>query len=184
MDDDQFLNYSEYHDRCAEDVERDTILLEEAIGTNNIEQVRRLIPLADPAYLPQALYLAASWAVAGAVEALIAVADPVPHNSRALQAAAEGGSIKCVELLIPLSTNRTDNSAALFEALWNGHLDIMDLLYPHCCPQRVLDLFEKRPARPYIQPYLEHFEQLMVHDQRKRLAQEVGTQGAIKTRKL
>lgn len=80
-------------------IKQNATLLQVAVMQNNINEVRRLIPLSDPSF----------------------------DNSIALQQAATLGHVQCVELLIPVST--FDNShVALRDAAMNGYLDCVKLL--------------------------------------------------------
>lgn len=86
------------------DVERynNTHLLLKAVMNNDVDEVKRLIPISDPK---------ASYSVA-------------------LIEAAQNGHVECVKLLIPVSDPKEMNSMALFGAALNGHVECVKLLIP------------------------------------------------------
>lgn len=174
----------DYDDRSPEDIELDTLALDEAIGAGNIHNVMQYIPLADPNYLPKGLWWAATCGFTEAVEAFIAVCDPTTDNSRALCSAAGEGHIHCVRVLLPVS-NPNDYSLALFEALLTQQSEVVELL----CPLSNLDdaLFHLH-NHPYqyasVQEGVVFLEEYQANAQRKRLSAEVPQAHAGRSKKL
>ena len=174
----------EYDDRSPEDIEWASRMLEEAIGAGEIETVRHYIPLADPNYLPTALWMAAMGGVVEAVELLSAVTDPKYQNSRALNTAAGEGHLECVKLLMPLSEPH-DFSSALFEALFEEHMDIAELLCPGANLDDALQQLKDHPYQyPSIKDGIVFLEQRIAHQQRARLLDELPHEAPQRVAKL
>lgn len=88
--------------RTAEDINTDTLALDDAIGAGNLQDVLHYIPLADPTYLSKALWWASACGFTEAVTALIAVCEPQDY-SMALAEALFNRKRDVVELLCPIT---------------------------------------------------------------------------------
>jgi len=174
----------DYDDRSPEDIELDTLALDEAIGAGKLNDVLRCIPLADPTYLPQALWWAATCGFTEAVTALIAVCDPTTDNSRALSSAAGQGYIHCVRVLVPVSDPR-DYSLALFDALINEQHEVVELLCPLSNLEEAIFHLQHHPYQyASVKKGVVFFEEYQAQEQRKRLSAEITEEHMGRTKKL
>lgn len=104
--------------RTAEDINADTVSLDDAIGAGNLQDVLHYIPLADPTYLSKALWWASACGFTEAVTALIAVCKPQDY-SMALAEALFYKEHDVIELLCPI-TNLDETISHLHNH--GGHL--------------------------------------------------------------
>ena len=114
--------FGEFINEAKEDVDQNTSLLIKAIEKNDIDEVKRLIP----------------------------VSDPKANDSEALQLAALHGYAKIVMLLIPVSDPKASNSRALELAISKGYTNIAELLAPVCDPKIVKKLGFKKQKTSYL----------------------------------
>lgn len=172
------------YDRSFEDIELDTMALDEAIGAGKLNEVLRCIPLVDPAYLPKSLWWASACGFESALKALMQVCDPKIDNSRALCAAAVEGHIECVRLLLPVS-NPQDYSLALFEAVLTQEQEIVDLLCPVSNLDDAIFRLQRHPYQyPHLKESVEALEEYKAHKQHQILMGEVGVSQRTRCKKM
>lgn len=89
------------------------------------------MPTSGQDLLDQTLAIrAAEGALSLITELLAEGANPLQHDSRALQEVSENGHVECVKLLIPISNPQASESYALQLAAKNGHAECLKLLIP------------------------------------------------------
>lgn len=122
-----------------------------ACKVGNEADVVRLIPLTEPIYYDDALFISSMNGHLKCVQHLISVSCFSERNE-ALTVAANNGHLDIVKLLIPISDPKYNGSLALRLAAHNGHLECVTLLIPVSepkdgCSEAVWYAFEKEHSK-------------------------------------
>lgn len=108
----------------------------DAVDSGNMKEVKRLLPLLDPAFNNSvALRLAVEQDHVTLVQLLLPVSDPKANESEALRIAVRRGHTKMVELLAPVSAAKVCANMCLRLASANGLREIAEILLPYSDPQ-------------------------------------------------
>lgn len=156
------------------EMDHNTGLLFVATKNNDVDEVKRLIPISDPKMEDSSALLRAVDNVdMTMLELLIPIYDPHRKNRSVLQYAAEKGHTECVNLLIPVSDPKTNNSGALLISVINEHIECIKCLIPVSDYQQVLTTLTQQSTMQnlhVLQRFVDEYEVLM---QKERLTEEI-----------
>lgn len=115
--------------------------MEKASANGHVDCLHKLVEHTQNMFAPiseetwdKCLATAAKHGQLEGVRYLVAFANPLNNDSRALRRAAKNGWVDVVQFLLPLSDPKAHNCEALINAAWEGHKQCIEVLLPHSDP--------------------------------------------------